>query len=63
MAGVTSTIVKESLEEIAQRLSQTSKPIIKERLQVLYWLKQEKAPSIVILQNQLVDIEARCKNG
>ena len=46
MAGVTSTIVKESLEEIAQRLSQASKPIIKERLQVLYWLKQEKAPSI-----------------
>jgi transposase len=46
MAGVTSIIVKESLEEIAQRLSQASKPIIKERLQVLYWLKQEKAPSI-----------------
>jgi transposase len=46
MAGVTSTIVKESLEEIAKRLSQASKPIIKERLQVLYWLKQEKAPSI-----------------
>ena len=46
MAGVTSTIVKESLEEIAQRLSQAIKPIIKERLQVLYWLKQEKALSI-----------------
>jgi transposase len=46
MAGVTSIIVKESLEEIAQRLSQASKPIIKERLQVLYWLKQAKAPSI-----------------
>jgi transposase len=46
MAGVTSIVVKESLEEIAQRLSQASKPIIKERLQVLYWLKQEKAPSI-----------------
>jgi hypothetical protein len=29
MAGVTSIIGKESLEEIAQRLSQTSKPIIK----------------------------------
>ena len=46
MAGVTSIIVKESLEEIAKRLSQASKPIIKERLQVLYWLKQEKAPRI-----------------
>jgi transposase len=46
MAGVTSIIVKESLEEIAERLRQTSQPIVKERLQVLYWLKQEKAPSI-----------------
>jgi transposase len=46
MAGVTSIIVNESLEEIAQRLSHASKPIIKERLQVLYWLKQEQAPSI-----------------
>jgi transposase len=47
MAGVTATIVKESLEEIAARLRQTSQPqIVKERLQMLYWLKQEKAPSI-----------------
>ena len=46
MAGVTSIIVKESLEEITKRLSQASKPIIKERLQVPYWLKQEKAPRI-----------------
>jgi uncharacterized protein YlzI (FlbEa/FlbD family) len=42
MAGVTSIIVKESLEEIAQRVSQASKPIIKERLQVLYWQNQEQ---------------------
>jgi transposase len=46
MAGVTSIIVKESLEEIAERLRQASQPIVKEKLQVLYWLKQEKAPSI-----------------
>ena len=46
MAGVTSIVVQESLEEIGKRLSQASKSIIKERLQVLYWLKQEKAPSI-----------------
>jgi transposase len=46
MAGVTSIIITESLDEIAERLSQTSQPIVKERLQVLYWLKQEKAPSI-----------------
>jgi transposase len=46
MAGVTSIIVKESLDEITERLRQTSQPIVKERLQVLYWLKQEQAPSI-----------------
>jgi hypothetical protein len=34
MAGVTSIIVKESLEEIGKRLSQASKPIIKELLNV-----------------------------
>jgi IS30 family transposase len=46
MAGVTAIIVKESLEEITERLRQASQPIVKERLQVLYWPKQEKAPSI-----------------
>ncbi|WP_373539937.1 transposase [Chamaesiphon sp.] len=46
MAGVTSIIVKESLEEIAERLRQATQPIVTEKLQVLYWLKQEKAPSI-----------------
>jgi hypothetical protein len=46
MAGVTAIIVKESLEEISERLRKASQPIVKERLQVLYWLKQEKAPSV-----------------
>jgi hypothetical protein len=46
MAGVTSITIAESLDEITARLHQTSQPIVKERLQVLYWLKQEKAPSI-----------------
>ena len=46
MAGVTATIVKESLEEIVARLRQNSQPIVQERLQMLYWLKQEKAHSI-----------------
>ncbi len=46
MTGVTAIIVKESVEDLAERLRQTSQPIVKERLQVLYWLKQEKAPSI-----------------
>jgi len=46
MAGVTSIEVKESLEDLAQRLAQTEQSVVKERLQVLYWLKQEIAPSI-----------------
>ena len=36
MAGVTSTVVQESLEEIEEKLRQTKKPREKERLQVLY---------------------------
>jgi transposase len=46
MVGVTSIEVKESLEDLAEQLRQAKTPIAKERLQVLYWLKQENAPSI-----------------
>ena len=46
MAGVTSIDVKESLGDLAERLRQAKLPTDKERLQVLYWLKQENAPSI-----------------
>lgn len=46
MDGITSIDVKESLDDLAQRLSQAKTPTDKERLQVLYWLKQEHAPSI-----------------
>ena len=46
MAGVTSIEVKESLDELIQQLQQVETPTDKERLQVLYWLKQEKPPSI-----------------
>jgi transposase len=46
MAGVTSIQVKESLEELAERLRQEQDSRVKERMQVLYWLKQENAPSI-----------------
>ncbi|MEN9870449.1 MAG: hypothetical protein RLZZ171_1437 [Cyanobacteriota bacterium] len=46
MVGVTSIDIKESLDELAEQLRQTKSPRAKERLQVLYWLKQEKAPSI-----------------
>lgn len=46
MVGVTSIEVKESLDELAERLRQAKGPRDKERLQVLYWLKQDNAPSI-----------------
>ncbi|NJL22827.1 MAG: helix-turn-helix domain-containing protein [Leptolyngbyaceae cyanobacterium SM1_3_5] len=46
MVGVTSIDVKESLTDLAERLRQAELPTDKERLQVLYWLKQENAPSI-----------------
>ncbi len=46
MAGVTSVEVKESLDELVQQLQQVETPTDKERLQMLYWLKQEKSPSI-----------------
>ncbi len=46
MVGVTSIDVKESLDDLAERLRQAELPTDKERLQVLYWLKQENAPSI-----------------
>lgn len=46
MVGVTSVEVKESLDDLALQLRQAETPSAKERLQVLYWLKQEQAPSI-----------------
>jgi len=46
MAGVTSIEVKESLEELAQKLRLAQPSSTQERLQVLYWLKQESAPSV-----------------
>lgn len=46
MVGVTSIEVKESLDELVKRLRQADTPSAKERLQVLYWLKQENPPSI-----------------
>lgn len=46
MTGVTSIEVKESLDELTQQLCQVKTSCAKERLQVLYWLKQEKSPSI-----------------
>ncbi|MEX0272737.1 helix-turn-helix domain-containing protein [Leptolyngbyaceae cyanobacterium UHCC 1019] len=46
MAGVSAIAIKESLDELGERLRAIEQPILKERLQVLYWLKQAQAPSI-----------------
>ena len=46
MVGVTSIQVEENLEDLTARLRQAKTLKVKERLQVLYWLKQEDAPSI-----------------
>ena len=46
MVGITSIDVKESLDDLSEQLRQAKTPTAKERLQVLYWLKQDIAPSI-----------------
>lgn len=46
MAGVRSIQVQEGLEDLVARLRQEQDPTEKERLQVLYWLKQENAASL-----------------
>ncbi|WP_143167758.1 helix-turn-helix domain-containing protein [Chroogloeocystis siderophila] len=53
MAGATSIEVKESWENMAHQLRQAQTKTDKERLQVLYWLKQEKAPSISTIAQAL----------
>jgi len=53
MAGVTVVEVKESLEELAGHLKQAKTPKQKERLQVLYWLKQDNPPSISTIANAI----------
>ena len=49
MAGTTSVEVKESLEALAARLQQAKTLKEKERLEVLYWLKQDNPPSILMI--------------
>jgi hypothetical protein len=46
MVGVTSIEVEENLDDLALQLRQAETLSAKERLQVLYWLKQDNAPSI-----------------
>lgn len=53
MVGKTSIQVKESCSELEQRLRKTQNSKEKERLQVLYWLKQKDAPSISAIAKAL----------
>ena len=46
MADVSAIVIRESLEELGTRLRTIEQPVLKERLQVLYWLKQSQVPSI-----------------
>lgn len=46
MVGITCVEVKESLDNLAARVRHAESASAKERLQVLYWLKQDNAPSI-----------------
>lgn len=49
MVGVTSIQVQESLDDLTEQLRQAQTPTVKERLQVLYWLKQENPPSVTTI--------------
>jgi transposase len=53
MVGVTSIEISDSLDDLAEQLHQAKTPSSKERLQVLYWLKQENAPSISTIASSL----------
>ena len=49
MAGITSIKVKESLEDLAVQLQKAKTLKARERLQVLYWLKQDNPPNILMI--------------
>lgn len=49
MVGVTSIQIQESLDDLTEQLRQIKTPKTKERLQVLYWLKQENPPSVITI--------------
>ena len=53
MVGITSTVVKETAEELIQLIKLTTTDKEKDKLQVLYWLKQEKAPAIQTIAKSL----------
>lgn len=46
MAGVTAIVVRESAKELKELLRTEKQPRVKEKLQVLYWLKEQIVPTI-----------------
>ncbi|NJL20088.1 MAG: helix-turn-helix domain-containing protein [Leptolyngbyaceae cyanobacterium SM1_3_5] len=53
MVGVSNIVIAESLDELTQQLQQAQAPRDKERLQVLYWLKQNNAPNVSTIAQSL----------
>ena len=53
MVGVSLIALHESLDELSQQLQQAKTPRDKERLQVLYWLKQNNPPLISTVAKSL----------
>jgi transposase len=53
MVGMTSVEIKESLEELAVLLKSAKTPKEKERLQVLYWLRQDNPPNILTIAHAI----------
>jgi len=49
MVGITSTEVKEGLEDLAAKLQKAKTLKARERLQVLYWLRQDNPPNILTI--------------
>jgi predicted transcriptional regulator len=53
MVGVTSIQIQESLSELREQLRQAKTSATKQRLQVLYWLQQEKPPTITTIAQSI----------
>ena len=63
MVGVSLIALHESLDELSQQLQQAKTPRDKERLQVLYWLKQNNPPLISTVANRWANTATLSKPG
>jgi hypothetical protein len=53
MAGKTAIVIQETEKELAELLRRETQPNLKERLQVLYWLKQKQHPTVTAIATAL----------